>query len=71
MEPLFESVDDPDLPCAYCVGWANDPDDEFHERSYPVDPRGRRHPAIYSGIHDECAADVAEYAAEHRGDEPW
>lgn len=62
-----EYVDDPDLPCAYCCGWKNDPTDDAGQASFPVDVRGRRLERLYRHPHPECAESVALYMVEQAG----
>lgn len=63
-----QSVDDPSLPCALCVGWQYHPEDEFSQDGIAVAADGSVIERIYSGLHEECAAAMAAYTAEHSGD---
>ena len=61
----FTLCDGPDLPCAYCVGWEDDPTDEFQQRVYPITVRGERIPVLYSGVHPECQKMVDDHMQEY------
>lgn len=60
----LKTVDDPKLPCGYCVGWADDADDDTGQTVYPVNARGERLTVLYSGVHARCSASVDAYMAE-------
>ena len=72
-ERPYVEVDDPTLPCPYCVGWRDDPDDD--QNVWPVDTKGNRIPVIYAGIHPSCQRSVdlymAELEAERKAGGPW
>lgn len=59
-------IDDPDLPCVYCVTWESTVRDGIPvpDRAYLAD--GSFAPRIRATPHQACAESVAAYIAEHK-----
>lgn len=58
--------DDLDLPCGYCCGWDENPDDQYD--FWPINPDGTRIPELRRTPHPRCQQMVDEYMAEQKAE---
>jgi hypothetical protein len=64
----WERTDNPNDPCGYCVGWRDDPDDDFGQNPVPIRPDGTPIRRLYRQPHPKCQAMVDVYLAEREND---
>lgn len=60
----FTRSPDPTLPCPYCCGWVDDPEDDTGQRVIPIHPDGTPIEVMFDGIHPECQDMVDAHMAE-------
>ena len=66
MTTVVEFVDDPSLPCGYCCGYVDNPDEmDLQDPYLPVDIDGVLLTRLHSKPHRTCSQSVAAYVDEN------
>lgn len=64
MATTFTWTDDPEDPCALCVQWETERDDDYKADMIPYMPSGPVD-RVYNRWHPECEQSVTDMQAEH------